>query len=142
MNPQILQQLAGAQSDPVVSALLSNLMEQQKASSESASSELQLRRLKAALRRHREDLAAAQTMLRHIASVFGACEACWGRHPECERCGGHGRPGSAIPIAAELMNWTEPALERLGLCVVPREDRAPRTRSRNQSTKEINPNVR
>lgn len=67
--------------------------------------------------RLRDDLRAAYTVIHHIARMLGACPACFGNQPECERCHGHGAPGSAMPVRDELLAWVEPALARLGMTV-------------------------
>jgi hypothetical protein len=87
----------------------------------------ELARARRAVRQLRRDLEAADTIIRHVGKVFGACPACFGMSEECGRCHGHGVPGSAMPARAELLSWVEPALRRLGLQIIePDHDRQPK----------------
>jgi len=70
------------------------------------------------IRQLRQDLAAADAMLKYIADVFGTCPACWGQNQQCVRCGGRGQPGSRVPLEEELLAWVRPAFRRLHLQVV------------------------
>jgi hypothetical protein len=75
-------------------------------------------RARRVVRRLRRDLEAADTIIHHIAKVFGACPACFGMSEECGRCHGHGVPGSVMPAREELLSWVEPALRRLGFQII------------------------
>jgi hypothetical protein len=114
--------------DPLLGAMLQAWMNNQEnshggsaaaaAGSAEASQEREVR-LRKTIRKLRFDLSAADEMLRHMANIFGSCEACWGMHSDCPRCRGTGTPGCAMPLRDELLAWVIPALNRLGLEVVP-----------------------
>jgi hypothetical protein len=109
--------IAGRVSDPLLALFLSTSMrpaaEHGEADVETA--ERKLVRARHTIRALREDLSTADTMLRYVAEVFGACETCWGRDSSCPRCTGRGTPGSSVPLEEELLTWVVPALQRLGL---------------------------
>ncbi|HKO14836.1 MAG TPA: hypothetical protein VJU87_01300 [Gemmatimonadaceae bacterium] len=107
--------------DPALAGVLTSML-RRPAETEPVSQEpTAQQRLERALeetRRLRQDLAAADAMLKYVADVFGACHACWGRAPGCARCGGHGHPGARVPLEEDLLAWVGPALRRLHLRVV------------------------
>ncbi len=119
---------SGRIDDPVLAAALASAIQQQStdgsvappASADSQEIERLRRMLSAAKHRIRElkqDLEAADAMVRYLALVFGACPACWGQNRLCARCHGNGRPGSAQPVEEALLDWVRPALRKLGLRV-------------------------
>ncbi len=113
------EQATGQSQDPLVTALVSSMLDGTGAESESQ--ERHAHELEAARRRIRrleQDLAAVDVMLAYVAGVFGACPVCWGRDVRCSRCRGTGAPGSGTPAERELLIWVEPALARVGLRVV------------------------
>jgi hypothetical protein len=73
--------------------------------------------LQQAVQQLKAALDAADVMLKHVASVFGACPYCWGRNANCRRCHGHGVPGSSEPDPDRLLAWAEPALRKIGMQV-------------------------
>ncbi len=136
----VASQIANSGHDPLLQALISSMA--QSGANQPAQGEETEIRLRRAVKRLRADLDAANQMLAEIANVFGACEVCWGQNDSCGRCRGHGRPGSAVPIQPDLLRLVEPALERLGLRVVSREDRLVARESRVNPIKENEQNVR
>lgn len=48
-----------------------------------------------------------------LAAALGACEACWGVDPGCERCRGHGGPGGRAPDRQLFAEYVLPAIRRL-----------------------------
>lgn len=66
-----------------------------------------------------EALQAAKRMIRQVGRALGACR-CWGRERACVYCHGRGAPGWKAPVDEDMfLAWVEPALEHLGLRVVP-----------------------
>jgi hypothetical protein len=108
-------------SDPVMAALMTSMM-RSKPSSEAADEDVCCERVAARARRIirelKADLAAADATIGYFAEVFGACTACLGHSDSCARCAGNGQPGSAPPLADELLAWVNPALNRLGMRAV------------------------
>jgi hypothetical protein len=118
---------AGRVDDPVLAAALASALQQptdapviSTLTPDQQEIERLRRMLSAAKHRIRElkqDLEAADAMVRYLALVFGACPACWGQNRLCARCHGAGRPGSAQPVEEALLDWVRPALRKLGLRV-------------------------
>ena len=109
-------------SDPLMAALVSSVLNKKSTKNEESEPQLdyerELVRSKRIIRKLKEDLAAADMMLKYIAEIFGTCPACWGQNKLCLRCKGNGRPGSADPAEEELLAWVEPALKKLGMGLV------------------------
>lgn len=61
-----------------------------------------------------------------LACALGACPNCWGTIPDCEDCGGIGRPGAFNPDRACFDQFVLPVIARV---MEPRED-GPDLRSR------------
>jgi hypothetical protein len=49
-----------------------------------------------------------------LAAALGACYLCWGDDPQCEVCGGDGRPGAFEPDRKSFADIVIPAVKRLG----------------------------
>ena len=113
---------SGRISDPMTAILMACMARRDQEKSEPAVED-ELARARRTNRRLKEALESAAVMIRHVAGLFGACAACWGQNGLCRHCGGDGKPGSGTPNGAELLAWVEPALEKLGLKVVPRENK-------------------
>jgi hypothetical protein len=149
LNPQLMEQVTqrlGGSQDPLIGALLTSMMQGRSEEAEHAAESTRdadalLARCKVKMRRLRQDLDAANSMLHTISNVFGACELCWGEDNSCPRCHGRGHPGSSVPIHDEMLRWVEPALSRAGLRVAPLESPA-RPLASFHSGKENQANVR
>jgi len=64
-------------------------------------------------------LKAANTSLRYLSQVFGACR-CWGKNTSCVRCQGDGVPGSRESTDPEMfLAWVRPGLRALGFDIAP-----------------------
>jgi hypothetical protein len=113
--------IAGRFPDPVMSALVTRLLEGSKDRAAPAdphgACERALERARQANRKLRDLLEPANQMVVYIGGLFGACQRCWGLNGACPRCGGEGKPGWTDPSGEELLAWVEPALRRLGLAV-------------------------
>lgn len=62
------------------------------------------------LRRENQVLVHHAEMLAH---AVGACSNCWGACPDCEDCGGIGRPGAFDPDRAAFDRYVLPVLTRV-----------------------------
>jgi hypothetical protein len=61
----------------------------------------------------------ANTTLRYLAQLFGACR-CWGQNPQCPRCDGDGKPGTRPSTDPQrFLRWVTPGLRALGYEIVP-----------------------
>jgi len=113
--------LSGRVSDPLMAALMTSMMgpnSQSETADKRPCCEKIAERARRVVRELKADLAAADAMISYIAEVFGACTACLGHSESCARCAGNGQPGSAPPLADELLAWVSPALKRLGMKAV------------------------
>jgi hypothetical protein len=112
--------------DPMMSALVTRLLEGSKDRGEPpdahADCERALERARRVNYKLRDLLEPANQMVVYIGGLFGACQLCWGLNAGCPQCGGAGKPGWADPQSEELLAWVEPALRRVGLVVVAREE--------------------
>jgi hypothetical protein len=64
-------------------------------------------------------LKAANTSLRYLSQIFGACR-CWGKNESCARCQGDGAPGfRASSDPASFLAWVRPGLRALGFDIAP-----------------------
>lgn len=76
------------------------------------------RRITERLQELEDELDAADELVSYLAGVLGACP-CFGLDRRCPDCGGAGAPGALGSSDAEqLLAWTRPSLERLGLSIV------------------------
>lgn len=111
--------LAGQVSDPLLAALITNMIKGQPIPRSIKEKELEidraLARSKRLIERQQAELASAQRMANYFAEVFGACPRCWGLSVHCPDCRGTGGPGSRTPIESEVRRWMVPALTALGL---------------------------
>ena len=127
MNPAIAQimiqqiEQSAAAGDPSSTALkmiLNNVAqatEDQERRKDPARSNQVLRRQ---VRRLSREVNALTELVAYFAGLFGACAKCLGEDEECPACRGHGGSGYLAPDQEQLMSWAEPALKRLGKCVV------------------------
>jgi hypothetical protein len=122
--------LAGA-SDPMQLLLMATMMQGQNQESDrpELDHERTIARARAVIRRLRDELSAAETMVQYVAQVFGACPACLGQNRLCLRCSGSGEAGSSDPAEEELLRWVTPALRKVGKRVAPLE-RTPEPQAR------------
>ena len=79
---------------------------------------LDLAQARELIKKQQKDVKAALALIRYFCDMFGACSACMGLNPECPKCQGNGKSGSAMPNREELLAWSEPALKRIGIRVV------------------------
>src|SRR5262245_48698785 len=113
--------LANRFPEPLAAALMSSMM---RANSDGETEEEDPRyqrmvvRAREVIRELKTDLAAADATINYIAEIFGSCPVCLGQSESCTRCAGKGQPGSAPPLANELLAWVNPALKRLGMRVI------------------------
>lgn len=77
-----------------------------------------LRRENALLTHHAEILAGA----------VGACSNCWGTIPDCEECGGIGKPGALQPDREAFDRYVLPVLTRVMGERIPRQGSGPDAR--------------
>ncbi|MCI0428837.1 MAG: hypothetical protein L0Z46_12565 [Nitrospiraceae bacterium] len=111
-------------SDPLLATMFNSMFQQNSnAREDHVDDDQALDRAKMTIRKLKENLAAADTMARYIAEVFGACPQCWGLNRLCLQCKGSGKPGSGEPQEQELMSWVGPALTKLGMKVTEIENR-------------------
>jgi hypothetical protein len=114
---------AGSGADPMSLLFLAAMMQRESPQPESApdyaTTERAISRAKAVVRKLREELSAAETMVSYVAQVFGACATCLGQNRLCLRCKGAGEPGSTEPLEDELIRWVVPALRRIGKQLAP-----------------------
>ncbi|MDO5703896.1 MAG: hypothetical protein Q4G49_02335 [Paracoccus sp. (in: a-proteobacteria)] len=48
-----------------------------------------------------------------LACALGACPNCWGSIPDCEECGGAGRPGAFNPDPDMFARFVQPVIDRM-----------------------------
>ncbi|MDX1417168.1 MAG: hypothetical protein R3293_23380 [Candidatus Promineifilaceae bacterium] len=109
-------------SDPMMT-LMNSLLAQKRQQRDEQETELdryrrQLAKARRMLKELRLYMESAEDTLRYFADLFGACAACWGQHAECPNCHGQGQPGFRLPQEEDLLAWTQPSLNRIGLKVV------------------------
>jgi hypothetical protein len=120
---QLLTQLLTEQGvDPTTQQLLSQAFAQSSRGEEADDTEdldddrLATRRRRAVrrLRRHLQAVEAELDELRErndcLAAALGACYECWGEDPDCDICGGDGRPGSSLPDRRLFKEIVDPAI--------------------------------
>ena len=121
----LLQQLASESSDPEVTRLVGAFMAQQDdddredddgtPSPSPASTDrlwAAIRDLQAHVTGIADEVARTSARLEAVAEALGACPECWGTNPDCDLCGGRGRPGTAAPSRATAV--AEPSRRRAG----------------------------
>lgn len=47
-----------------------------------------------------------------LAAALGACYLCWGECPDCEICGGKGRPGAFVPDPDMFKHYVLPSVSQ------------------------------
>ena len=122
----LLAERAATTTDPLVRLLLEQAAAARPSEPDAGE---ELRALREQNRRLRATARTAAELVRFIATTFGACPECWGLLTECTACRGRGSPGSTEVDVPRLLAWTEPALARAGLTVVPAVDPEPNGRS-------------
>lgn len=104
--------------NPTMGALLSSMMAARGDGAEARPRARRGRRLVERLRELEEELDAAEELVSFLAGVLGACP-CFGLDRRCPDCGGQGAPGAYDSSdVTQLLAWTRPSLERLGLSIV------------------------
>ena len=107
---QVLTQLLSEQGvDPATQQLLSQAFAQNTGGeaaddTEDGDDDRRATRERQTVRRLRPHLQAVEAELDELrehndrlAAALGACYVCWGEDPDCDECGGDGRPGSSLP---------------------------------------------
>lgn len=93
-------------------AMMMQMFNQQQAAAPAPERNVRKERLRARVQEMRDELRILRRRNELLAAALGACELCWGDDPECEECGGHGRPGWEEPDRALYRELVSPVVER------------------------------